>query len=436
MNTDPAPDFRLPVIFLALNLVSAALFIALVNRPVYDDGFNFFDVHYYAAKGITFDTVRSQRNAPGPTSFVWMAAAVRLIGGNELRDARIGALVSWLLLGAVVFLGAKFSCKPEFWYGALIAPLVFPHAVMATATVLTEGPALFFAVIGALAWTEFVSRADSRTTTLLYGLLGGLFLGISVTCRQYNLALLAAAGLTAVLQLWTKVWVEGEKRPFLVRALLSLAVSLVPVLLLIQVWKGIASPSIESGTSYNMMYKASAGLNLTRPLIVALRVGVYLVPFTFPLAVRVKSYRLLMVAISMAGGVVAAYWTESLLQAGPLNTIVGFASRGFYSRAFPFGLIVAIAIYNAIALGLKIWEERSLVWSSPLLAFSLVAILIFVGEQIGVGGNIPFYDRYLLQISPFIGVIAFSLQASLDRARLFALIMLSFFSHFMLWRYI
>ena len=435
MNIDSALGFRLAVLLLALNLVSATLFITLVNRPVYDDGFNLFDVHNYAAKGITPDTLRSQRNAPGPTSFIWMAGAVRLIGGNELRDARIGSLFSWLLLGMAVLLGARFSRNPELWYGALLAPLVFPHAVMATATVLTEGPALFFAVIGALAWTEFVSRANSSGITLAYGLIGGLFLGLSVTCRQYNLALLAAAALTAALPLRTKASAEGEKQRFVVRALLCLALSLVPVLSLVLVWRGIANPSIESGVSYNMMYKASAGLNFTRPIIASLLVAVYLVPFTFPLVTRIKPvYRWRILAIAVAGGFAAAYRTESLLQPGPLNTIVGVASRVFHSRAFPFGLIAAVAIYNATALALTIWEERKLVWSSPLVAFSLFAILLFVGEQFGVGGNIPFYDRYVLQIAPFLGVIAFALQASLDRARLFALIALSFFSHFMLWR--
>jgi hypothetical protein len=418
-------------------LVSAALFITFVNRPVYDDGFNLFDVHNYAAKGITLDTLRAQRNAPGPTSFVWMATSVRLIGGNELRDARIGALFSWLLLGTAVLLAGSFSSKPQLWYGALLVPLVFPHAVMAAGTVLTEGPALFFAVIGALAWTEFVSRANSRAVTLLYGLLGGLFLGLAVTCRQYNLALLAAAALTFLPQLWTKVWAEGEKKLFVSRALLSFALSLVPVLLLVVVWKGIANPSIESGASYNMMYKAGAGLNLTRPMIAALRVAVYFVPFTFPLAMRLKPpYRWRVLAIAVVGGFAAGFWTESLLQPGPLNTIVGVASRLFHSRPLPFGLIAAVAIYNAIALGVAMWEERRLVWSSPLIAFSLLAILFFVGEQIGVGGNIPFYDRYVLQIAPFLGVIAFALLPSLDRARLLALVMLSFFSHFMLWRYI
>src|SRR5260370_34071113 len=87
-----------------------------------------------------------------------MAAGVRLLGGDELRDARIANLMSWLLLGAGVLIGAKYSSSPQLWYGALLVLLVFPHTLEATATILTEGPALLFAVAGILAWIEFASR--------------------------------------------------------------------------------------------------------------------------------------------------------------------------------------------------------------------------------------------------------------------------------------
>jgi len=419
-----------------VNLISAALFIAFVNRPVYDDGFNIFDVHNYATKGLSLDTLRSQRNPPGPTSFILLAAAVRIIGGNELRDARIGAFFSWFLLAIGVFYGARSSRYPELWYAALLVSLVFPHSIMAAATVLTEGPALFCAVIGALAWTEFVSRANSGATALIHGIAACLFLGLAVTCRQYNLALLPAAALTAALQLRTKTWQPGQRWPFVARCLVCVALSLAPVLLLLLVWKGIASPSMESGASYDMMYKASAGLNLTRPLIAALRVAVYLIPFTFPLMMQVKAPRRWgMLAVAAFGGLAAGYWTDSLLQPGPLNTIVGVASRLFHGREFPFGLIAAVATCNAIALGLAIWEERRLLSSSPLVAFALLTVLIFIAEQFGVGGNVPFYDRYVLQVAPFFGIVAFTLLPSLDKARLLALITLSFFSQVMLWRY-
>lgn len=424
------------VLVFIFNLISAAAFIALVNHPVYDDGFNVFDVHNYASKGVSLDTLRAQRNAPGPASFIWMAAAVRLIGGNELRDARIAALFSWILLGAGVLLGARFSRHTNLWYAALLASLVFPHSVMAAGTLLTEGPALLFAVLGALAWTEFVSRDGSHAASLIFGLLGCLFLGLAVICRQYSLAFLPAAAMTAALQFRSMNCEPARKWSFVGGTLASLALSLVPVLLLLLAWGGIASPGIESGTSYNMMYKASAGVNPLRPFIAALRLAVYLVPFTFPLIAKVKPrLRLPILAFAALGGIAAGHWTESLLQPGPLHSFVGGLGRTPIGREIVFGTIAALAIYNAIAFAIALWEQRTSLLSSPSAAFSLLAIAFFVSEQLAVGGNIPFYDRYVLQAAPFIGALAFAVLPVFDKARLMAIIALSFLSQFMLWRF-
>src|SRR6266851_6994395 len=152
------PYFKLVIIAFALNVISAALFIGLVNRPVYDDKYNLRDVRSYAHNGLSVATVLSHRNPPGPTSFLWMAAGVRLLGGGELRDARIANLVSWVLLFVGILVGARYGSFPQVWYGALLAALIFPHSVMAAATTLTEGPALFFATLGALIWIESASR--------------------------------------------------------------------------------------------------------------------------------------------------------------------------------------------------------------------------------------------------------------------------------------
>ena len=106
------------VLVLVLNLVSAVLFIALVKHPVYDDVYNIYDVHNYATRGFSQATLSAQRNAPGPTSFVWMGLAVWLLGGNELRAARLGALASWALLGLGVLLGAHTGGDAiEFQHG-------------------------------------------------------------------------------------------------------------------------------------------------------------------------------------------------------------------------------------------------------------------------------------------------------------------------------
>lgn len=420
---------------LVLNLISAALFIGFVNRPFYDDGFNIVDVHHYATEGFTRASVMTQKNAPGPTSFAWMAAAVRLIGGNELRDARVGILFSWVLLGAILLAGARYGRWPELWYAALLTLLVFPHAVEAAATVLTEGPALLFAVLGALAWTEFVSRADLRPGSFVLGMLGAFSMGVAVTCRQYNMALLPAAALLAAVQIPRKAWGPGERWRWISRAAFCLALSAVPVFALVLVWKGISCPGIQSGASYKM-YKAGAGLTFTRPVVAAMYVGLYLLPVTFPLMLRLKSARRWgTLAVSVAGGIVAARFSASLIEPGPLNSLVNAAAHVPHGAKIAFALIVAATIYDFIAVCFALSESRKALLLSPVTVFAVLTVLFFLLEQFGVGGNIPFYDRYILQVAPFIGVIAFALLPKLDNARIAALIGLSALSHVMLWRY-
>lgn len=426
--------FRITAILVVCNLLSAVLFISFVNRPAYDDAFNIYDVHQYATKGVSVATVRAQRNAPGPTSFIWMAGAVRLLGGDELRAARIGALLSWVLLAAGILWGARFSRSPELWYAALVTLLVFPHAVEAACTLLTEGPALFFALLGALGWVAFVERGGWRISSLLCGMAASLFLGISVTCRQYNLALLPAAGLVALAELPRRAWDKRDRFRWVASSFGSLCFSLVPILLLVLAWKGIANPSIESGAAYNGMYKAAAGLNPLRPLIALFCTSFYLLWLTFPLMFRVRPPRRWLLGLAILAGMAAGHWHESLLQPGPINTVVNLAARMLHGPALPLGIIAALAAYNLMALLLTLWDAKDRLLGSPAILFSVLAIVFFVGEQFAVGGNIPFYDRYVLQIAPFLGVIAFAVLPSLNRMRLMALIALSFFSHVVVWR--
>ncbi len=436
-NREPSPKLlRFILLIFAVNAISALLFIALVNRPVYDDDYNIFDVHQYATQGLTRATLLAHRNPPGPGSFLWMAAAVRLFGGDELRDARIGAFLSWVLLAVGVLAGARYSSFPELWYGALLTSLVFPHAVEASATVLTEGPGLFFALLGALAWTEFASRARLTAGTMTLGLLGGLSLGLAAICRQYNLALLPAAALLGLSELRQTSGGKDRGPKWLIGLVLSLAIAATPVLLLMSVWGGLSSPGMATGTSYQMMWKAGVGLNLSRPLITAFYCGLYLVPLTFPGMFQLKGrVRWAGLLVALVGGAAAAHFGSVLLQPGPVRTAVLAASRVPGGGGVVLGLMAAVTIYNTIALGGLLWAERAVVMSTPPLSFALLTTLFFIGEQMGVGGNIPLYDRYVLQIAPFLGLIAFSLLPRLDRRRVFALGALSVISQVMLWRY-
>lgn len=420
---------HLAVCFLILNAISALLFISFVNHPIYDDVYNVVDVHRYGSEGVSADTIRRSANAPGPTSFLWMAAAVRLLGGNELRAARVGALSSWLLLGAGMLIGARHSRFPQLWYSALLVTLVFPHAPTASASVLTEGPALFFAVMGVLIWVESVSRPTITPRLVLIAMIGGLFMGIAVTCRQYYLMLLPAAVLVAIIQ-WRRGRV-AESSLWYVTVIFSLATAIIPVLLLVLTWKGFTSPGVGHST-----WNTGVGISGLRPVVTIFYSALYLVPLTFPamLHLRFAQYRRAFL-FAVLTGIGLTYFRSYLLQPGPLMSLVHIGGRVPAGEFIIFALIAVVTIYNAVALGLQLWSRRASLFSSPLLAFALLAIVFFIGEQVGVGGNMPFYDRYLLQLAPFLGLVAFDVLPGLTLQRLLSLVFLSVVGQGMLWRH-
>ncbi len=424
---------QLAIILLILNAISALLFIGLVNRPVFDDPNNFPDVHRYASEGVSVNTIRRHINPTGPTSFIWMAAAVRIFGGNRLRDARVAVLFSWLLLGIGMLIGARYSGFPQLWYAALLVTLVFPHTLTATASVLTEGPAMLFAMLGVLAWVESAVRPTITPRLMLLGMIGGLLIGIAATCRQYYLALLPAAALFALYQLRGR-GSEGKSLWF-VSVILSLTAAIVPVVLLVLVWKGLSSPGMVSGMSYGT-WKSRVGVNLLRPIVAAFYTALYLVPLTFPAMLRLRSaHRSRALLFAGLGGIGAALFSSSLLQPGPLRSLVEVAKRMPSGDFIFFGLIAAVTTYNAVALGHLLWEQRAALLSCPPVVFASLTAVFFIAEQAGVSGNIPFYERYVLQIAPFLGLIAFALLPRLTLPRLSALAFLSVVSHALLWRY-
>jgi len=193
---------------------------------------------------------------------------------------------------------------------------------------------------------------------------------------------------------------------------------------------------MATGTSYDHAWKATVGLNLSRPMIVAFYAAVYLLPFTFPAMFYLKaSQRRISLFIAALGGIGIAYFSALFLQPGPLNSLIRFASRLPHGGTVLFALAAVAALYNAVAVGFLLWEQREAISSNAPAVFSLLAILFFVAEQIGVGGNLPFYDRYVLQLAPFLGIIAFSVLPRLTAPRLLALAGLSVLSHVMLWRF-
>ena len=424
---------RLAVLLFVINTLSALLFILFVNRIAYDDHYNITDVHRYARDGVSAATIRAHMNAAGPTSFVWMAGAARMFPASELRSARIAVLISWLFLGAGILIGARYTRFPSLWYAAFFVTLAFPHAVSAEALVLTEGPALLFAILGALLWVEFLSQPTFNLNLELLGITAGVSIGLAITCRQYYLALLPAMALFAVHQ-WR------QRRPSARSALvlpimLSLTAAILPVLLLVFLWKGLSSPGMAPGNSYHHR-TAIVGVNFYRPVVAGFYIALYALPLTFPAMLRLRpEWRWRALLFAVLGGFGATHFMSTLLQPGPFSSFIEALARAPRSQSLFFGLVAGAIVYNFVALCLLLWEQRSVLFSCPLVVFSILVIVFFVAEQLGIQGNIYFYDRYVIQVAPFLGIIAFGLVPELNLARRLALGAMSVLGQGMLWRY-
>ena len=424
---------RIAIAVLILNALSAALFINTVRSPVYDDSRNILDVHRYAVEGVNLASIREHINPTGPGSFIWMAAGVHLFGNDELRGARAAALLSWLLFGGGIVVVARYSDSPDLLYAALLATLLFPHTMTASATVMTEGPALLFGVLGAIVWVACVSLARMTLRATGFVLLGGASMGLAVICRQYYVALLPAAAIVAVWRLRTRT--EENLRPWTLKVMASLCIAATPALLLVLAWKGLASPGMASGAFFKH-WRASVGLNLSRPLISIFEIAFYLIPLTFPAIFRLRSrLRWPTLICAMALGATAGYFRSSLLPPGPLRSLDKAARFLPHGEFAVVAILTAVMVYNAAAFLFVLWEERDCVIASPLAVFSMFAILAFVLEQLGIGGNLPFYDRYVLQIIPFLAILAFRVLPDLGAARLSALGLMGIASQVLLWRH-
>jgi hypothetical protein len=421
------------LVLLLLNTVSAFAFIVTVNRPVFDDAYNMSDANRYYSEGISTDTVRRQINPTGPTSFIWMAQSMRLFGGDKLLDARGAVLASWLLLSCGLLLGARLSKTPELWYSALLASLTFPHTMTATATALTEGPALFLAAFGALLFVEAVGSPVVTFQAFAYGSLGGLLMGLAGTARQYYVALLPSMCVFTI-------YCHRLHRQAILGRMLTAATSVTlaafPIGILTWMWGGFTSPGMATGASYANA-QASLGLRFDRPGIGAFYTALYLVPLAYPVArflTLAQTAIIATIAILIAAALVPLQ--QIILQPGPLQTFINTHwFPGYDSSSILFYFVTAAVIFNFGAFAHFLWQRRQMILDTPPAVFSAITIVLFICEQIAVGGNIPFYDRYILQIIPFMGILAFSLLRSLSAQRLVLFASLWVLSQYLLWRY-
>ena len=420
--------FRVVATAAFLNLLSGLLFILLVDHPVFDDKYNLPEAQRYAAEGISRDSIYRQTVSPGPSSFIWIAEAINLFPGRDLEMARLAVAASWVLLAAGVLFLSSRSGDPGLWYVSFLCTLVFPHAATATAVVLTEGPALLFCILGALIWTQAQQSRLVSISSALQCVLGGLFLGLSITCRQYYLTVLPAMMAVVFLEIRSRARVQDWRR--IGTSVVSIFAAVLPVAVLYEIWKGLSSPASMG------IWRTTVRFNATRPVVALFYVLLYLLPLTIIWVGRLRRKQFAIAAVSgIASAIALTPFRSMILQPGPLEAILHPALRFPSAHAVAFGCVTALLACNATSVMYVLGAERSKLLVSPLTVFATSCIVFFVIEQAGIGAGPGFFDRYILQIIPFVAIVIFSARPELSRVQIGALAAMWLLSQTMLWRY-
>lgn len=434
-------DLWLLIGLCAIILTSAFAFIGFCNIPVFDDSANLRDVTRYAENGVSVATIENHVNPAGPFAYIWIGLNGALLGGT-LWSYRLVNALSALLLN-VMLLCIATRHRMAIPIACLL--LINPYLPLASSTILTEVPSLLFFVSGTLLWLFGLDQSLQETRCVywpaLVKLMGGaLLIGVAIVGRQYYLAILPAMAVTVLMsfQRWGKVVWSGAE---MIGVAISGIISAAPVILIFALWGGLTPPNMQLGISYSNS-TATIGMNLLRPINAVLYIGIYMLP---PLLLqrnitnRLRPIFLLFAFISalllIALVPQGKLWCGTEAGCGPIDWLyrlvrVRFSNQSeIYNGILAFGGSMGILLFIRAVLSdhPSSTELRAVVFGASFLVF-------FVVEQAFVGGNIPFYERYTLQIAPMLGLaLAGNRLFEVDRALIGSAPMI-LYGLFRLWR--
>lgn len=429
-------DEWLFIILALAALASAIAFILTNNVLVFDDEVSMRDIGRYASDGVSLATLNAHVNPAGPLSYAWIAVIGDALGGS-LKAFRSANLITAILVFALFWFNRqRFDAAKSM----LLMLLMSPYLALTSVSLLTEMPALLLVSAGTLAWIRGLDQPSTAKGQVLMAL-GGLCIGLAITGRQYYLAALPAMG--AILLFKAYLAESGKRLQSILFGVPSLIMAVLPIALLTLLWGELTSPGMRSGASYSGTY-AGIGISLMRPLSTALYLGQLLI---FPLVLRKRPPRewlSLIVASGILGVAIALLTDHQVLWCdnqgegagcGPVTQLYAFALSKGALAGFGFTAISAAAgIFGLAAMVLHCVRAWKATQPDMLTLFSALLVAAFIAEQAFIGGNIPFYERYLLQITPALGVLIHTSDKRDQAATLVGMLPLMLLGQIRLWK--
>ncbi|MFD2937132.1 hypothetical protein [Spirosoma flavum] len=398
----------------AFYLLIASLLAILVRYGVMDEDFHLAASRSFANFGVNPTTLSNHVPPTGVASHIWFALWIWLFPGINYIGLRLITCAGIAILAGCTFVQLKnISVVSQRKIVAVsLFMLAFPYFFLSVSTVMTEGPALLCLFAGLL--LLFVSRLQH----LLPFFLGCLLLGFTTIARFYFIPLLPALVIVLLLSHWRRYVQHGFKSIGAAKVLMYLAigVSLLPLVGLIFLWRGLTPPAFNQWS----ILRSGISFNAFRPFSTLAITGVYIAPvvllnisLTSALLVRTLSIALCLALILAVCEINLFHDSLSVSNvfSGPIeHSLAWIKSKGDMALYMGLFTIYSLSLFSlAIVIKWTFYYIRKKDFSDKGLLFSVVFVFFFVVSQAFVGGNHPFFERYLFHPWPFIGYIIVSM---------------------------
>ena len=397
------------LIICVLYLAIASLLAVLVRYGVMDEDFHLTSGKPFVNSGLNRNTLYSHIPPTGVASHLWYALWMWLFPGINYVGLRLVncAVITSLAVFTYVHLKTISVASQRKVLVASWFMLISPYFFLSTSTAMTEGPALLFLFAGLL--LLFISQLRR----LLPLFLACLLLGLATIARFYFIPLLPTLLVVFILS-DRQQYVPYDFRGFITNKLLPfifIGIGLLPLAGLIFLWGGLTPPSFNKWSQL----RSGVSFNALRPISTLILVGVYIAPVVL-FNVSAKSALLrrsliiaLLIALVLAAFQINLFHTSSIeyVFSGPIeHGLAQLKSRGDLALCLGlFGAYSLSFLSLTIILQQLLYFSRMKQFTDKGLLFSVVFVIFFVASQAFVGGNHPFYERYLIHPWPFIGYI-------------------------------
>ncbi|AUD04360.1 hypothetical protein [Spirosoma pollinicola] len=394
----------------AVYLIIAAGLAVRVKWGVMDEDFHLESSKPFAQFGINYTTLYNHVPPTGVSSHFWFAFWLWLFPGIDYIGLRLITCAGLaLLVGLIYFYLRTISVDSQRKIlGASLFMLAFPYFFLSVSTVMTEGPSYIFL------FASLLILAVSRLRQLPLFFLACVLLGCTTVSRFYFIPLLPALFVVLFVADWEQYNQQGAVNELGRKLLryLFIAVGILPLVGLAIIWGGLTPPAFHQWSKL----RSGISFNTFRPLSTFILIGIYVAPIVLVNVYWKAKGLLRSVGIGVAVALILALVNVNLFHdsssvndvtSGPVeHTLAWLISRG--ELAYRAGLFMFYSlsfISMAVIIPWIVDFVKAKDYSDKALVYSIAFVVLFVISQAFVGGNHPFFERYLTHPWPFLGYI-------------------------------